>query len=381
MTDRLAVGGDALAANVVLFGRVLRRAGLGADADQTRRFAQVLALLGVERRGDVKAAGRAVFVRRPEERATYDAAFDLFWRRSALVGGASAALPRIRQQREPCAPGADIGFGAEAPPGVDVTDVVDRTARTGASREERLRTADFADLTPDEARDAAAMLAALRPRLPLRPSRRRRASRSGERLAARAMLRRSLGTGGEALDWRWLNRTERPRPIVLVCDISGSMERYSRLLLRFGHALARSGAPVEVFVFGTRLTRITREMRVRDPDLALRRVGHKVVDWSGGTRIGSCVRELNRRWVRRAVRSGAVVLLVSDGWERDDPARLAREMATLRRSCHRLLWLDPLAGRPGFEPATQGLVAALPYVDDFIPCGNVASLQELAADL
>ena len=134
MTDRLAVGGDALAANVVLFGRVLRRAGLGADADQTRRFAQVLALLGVERRGDVKAAGRAVFVRRPEERATYDAAFDLFWRRSALVGGASAALPRIRQQREPRAGGADIGFGAEAPPGVDVTDVVDRTAPTGARR-------------------------------------------------------------------------------------------------------------------------------------------------------------------------------------------------------------------------------------------------------
>ncbi len=381
MTHGLAVRGDALAANVVLFGRVLRRAGLSADADQTRRFAQVLALLGVERRGDVKAAGRAVFVRRPEERATYDVAFELFWRRSALAGGASAALPRIRQRREPRAPGADMSFGAEPPPGVDVTDVVERTARTGASREERLRTADFADLTSDEARDAAAMLAALRPRLPLRPSRRRRASRSGERLAARAMLRRSLGTGGEPLDWRWLNRTERPRPIVLVCDISGSMERYSRLLLRFGHALARSGAPVEVFVFGTRLTRITRELRVRDPDVALRRVGHKVVDWSGGTRIGSCVRELNRRWVRRAVRSGALVLLVSDGWERDDPARLAREMATLRRSCHRLLWLDPLAGRPGFEPATQGLVAALPYVDDFIPCGNVASLQALAADL
>ncbi|PYP68412.1 MAG: hypothetical protein DMD36_12880 [Gemmatimonadetes bacterium] len=378
MTGGLEVKGDALAANVVLFGRVLRRAGLSADADQTRRFAQVLALLGVERRGDVKAAGRAVFVRRREERATYDAAFDLFWRRSTVAGGASEALPRIRQQR---GPRADIGFGAEPRGGADVTGVVERTARMGASPEERLRTADFADLTPDEARDAAAMLAALSPKLPLRPSRRRQVSRSGERLAARAMLRRSLGTGGEPLDWRWLRRTARPRPIALVCDISGSMERYSRLLLRFAHALARSGAPVEVFVFGTRLTRITRELRVRDPDVALRRVGRSVVDWSGGTRIGACVRELNRRWVRRTVRSGAIVLLVSDGWERDDPARLAREMATLQRSCHRLLWLDPLAGRPGFEPATQGLVAALPHVDDFMPCASVASLEQLASRL
>src|SRR5947199_2790090 len=250
--------------------------------------------------------------------------------------------------------------------------------RVRASREERLRTADFADLTPEETRDAAAMLAALRPAPPLRPSRRRRRDRAGGRLAARIMLRRALAAGGEPLDWRWLRRKSRPRPIALVCDISGSMERYSRLLLRFAHALARSGAPVEVFVFGTRLTRITRELRLRDADAALRRVAVKVVDWSGGTRIGASLRELNRRWVRRTIKSGALVLLVSDGWERDDPALLARELATLQRSCHRLIWLDPLAGRPGFEPVTQGLLAALPHVDEFVPCGNVASLEALA---
>ena len=159
------------------------------------------------------------------------------------------------------------------------------------------------------------------------------------------------------------------------------MERYSRFLLRFAHALARSGAPVEVFVFGTRLTRITRELRVRDPDAALERVTGKVVDWSGGTRIGACLRELNRRWVRRSIRSSAIVIMVSDGWEGDDPALLAREMATLGRSCHRLIWLDPLAGRPGFEAATQGLVAALPYVDEFVACSNVASLEALAERL
>ena len=159
------------------------------------------------------------------------------------------------------------------------------------------------------------------------------------------------------------------------------MERYSRFLLRFAHALAGSGAPVEVFVFGTRLTRITRELRVRDPDAALERVAGKVVDWSGGTRIGASLHELNRRWVRRTIRSSAVVIIVSDGWERDDPAQLAREMATLRRSCRRLIWLDPLAGRPGFEPSTQGLVAALPHVDEFVACANIASLAHLAERL
>src|SRR5438128_245978 len=255
MTTGNAVSGNALVGNVVLFGRMLRRAGLSVDADQTRRFADVLALLGFDRRGDVKAAGRAVFVRRREDRAVYDAAFDLFWRPSTARGAVSSALPRLRQKERP------------------LTDVA------------------------------------------------------------------------------------------------------------FAPALAGSGAPVEVFVFGTRLTRITRELRVRDPDAALERVAGKVVDWSGGTRIGASLHELNRRWVRRTIRSSAVVIIVSDGWERDDPAQLAREMAMLRRSCRRLIWLDPLAGRPGFEPSTQGLVAALPHVDAFVACANVASLAHLAERL
>ena len=378
MTSGNASVGNALIGNVVLFGRILRHAGLSIDADQTRRFAAVLALLGFDRRDDVRAAGRAVFVRRREERAVYDAAFDLFWRASTARGAVSSALPRLRQKERPA---TDVAFGPDAPPEMDVTDAVDDRARVGASVHEALRTADFAELTPAEARDAAAMLAALRPRLPLRPSRRRRPGRRGKQLAARVMLRTSLGTGGEPLAWRFWQRSIRPRPIAVVCDISGSMERYSRFLLRFAHALARSGAPVEVFVFGTRLTRITRELRVRDPDAALGRVAGKVVDWSGGTRIGASLHELNGRWVRRTIRSGAVVIIASDGWERDDPAQLAREMATLRRSCHRLIWLDPLAGRPGFEPSTQGLVAALPYVDEFVACANLASLEHLAERL
>lgn len=369
------VDGEILLANVARFGRLLRGAGLDVDSGQIATFARALTLLGVGRRADVRAAGRAIFVRRREDGRLYEAAFDLFWRRQAGSSTVSDRLPRLRQDERREQP-ADPAVGA----GGD-QELMAAVRRGAASLTEELRTADFGALTAEEARDAQAMIEALRPRLPMRRARRSRSGRSGHRPAARAMLRHALGTGGEALRWRWLRRTEQPRPIVLVCDISGSMERYSRFMLRFAHALQRSGAPLEVFVFGTRLTRITRQLRVRSPDAALRRVAEKVVDWSGGTRIGDSLHELNRRWVRRTIRSGAIVLLVSDGWERGDPALLAREMGTLRRSCHRLLWIDPLAARPGFEPATVGLQAALPFVDELVPAASVASLEELAARL
>lgn len=364
-------------ANVVRFGRALRAAGLRVGIDAQRDFLRVMTLLGLDSKQDIKAAGRALFTRGRDERPVYDAAFELFWRRATLVGRPAGRLPRLARRRRGGAAAA-TGDAAEA----GASDTVDVAVTPGgASYRERLRTADFAELTPEEARDAQAMIAALRPRLPRRPARRPRVNRSGRRLATRAMLRRSLGTGGEVLHWRWLRRATRPRPMVLVLDISGSMERYGRFLLRFAHALGRAGAPLEVFVFGTRLTRVTRELREREPDAALERVARKVVDWSGGTRIGASLRTLNRRWVRRTVRSGAVVLLASDGWERDDPAQLAHEMETLQRSCRHLIWLDPLASRPGFEPATAGLRAALPFVDAFLPCGTVRSLEEVARKL
>lgn len=371
------VDGNVLLANVARFGRLLRRAGLDVDSGQTATFVRALILLGFDRRPDIRAAGRTIFVRRREDGRFYEAAFDLFWRRRAGTSELSSQLPRLRQderREQPADPARSGSDTAEA-------ELVAAVRPGAASLQEELRTTDFALLTPDEARDAEAMLEALRPRLPLRGARRGRPARSGHRPAARAMLRHAMGTGGEALRWRWLRRSLRPRPIVLVCDISGSMERYSRFMLRFAHALQRSGAPLEVFVFGTRLTRITRQLRTRSPDAAIRRVAEKVVDWSGGTRIGESLHELNRRWVRRTVRSSAVVLLVSDGWERGDPALLAQEMATLRRSCHRLVWIDPLAARPGFEPTTVGLRAALPFVDELVPAASVASLEELAGRL
>jgi len=368
------VSGQALAANVILFGRLLRRAGLPVDPEQTRSFIRVLLLLGVTRKDDVKAAGRTVYVRRREDLAVFDQAFDLFWRRRGRPGSLGGRLPRMRQSES--RPGA-LDLSAELDQPAPRQEPLRVVLPGTASSTELLRQADFAELTPEEERDALRLIAELTPRLPRRPARRGVVGRRGNRPALRQMLRRGVATGGQPLIWRWVRRATRPRPIVLVCDISGSMERYSRFLLRFAHALARSGAPLEVFVFGTRLTRITRQLKRHSGDEALRRVAGTVVDWSGGTRIGESLRQLNRRWVRRTVRSGAVVLLVSDGWERGDPALLGQEMARLRRSCHRLIWLDPLASRPNFAPLTLGLQAALPYVDAFLPCASVASLERL----
>lgn len=367
-----------LVPNCVTFGRLLRRAGLPVDPGQTRDFVRAITLIGLEQKQEVKAAGRTTFVRRREERAVYDAAFELFWKRQAGPGELSHRLPRIRQQ-ERVGPGAT--FEAADQNQIDATQAYSTVAPASSSDRELLRDADFAQLSPEEARDAARMIAVLRPRIPQRRARRHRPETHGARLASRVMLRRALATGGETLEWRWLRRTTRPRPVALICDISGSMERYSRFLLRFAHAMGQSGAPVEVFVFATRLTRITRHLRTRNPDDALRRVAERVVDWSGGTRIGEALHELNRRWIRRTIRSGAVVLLVSDGWERGDPTQLSRELSTLRRSCHRLVWLNPLAGRPGFQPTAAGLAAALPHLDALLPCATVTSLEELARDL
>ncbi len=366
--------GAALVANAVAFGRLLRRVGVPVEPGQTRAFLEALELVGLGNPLTARAAGRAVYVRRREELPLFDRAFALFWQRHGDPSPEAPVLPRIRQgeSRRPA-------FPAPAPMAPETTiDVEPPPGSSVASTQELLRHADFATLTPAEAEEALVLLDALHAGLPRRPSRRWRRARHGPRPALRTMLRAAVRTDGELVLWRWLRRRGRPRPLVLVADVSGSMERYSRLLLRFAHVLARSGAPLEVFVFGTRLTRITRDLRARDPDDALRRVGRSVVDWNGGTRIGESLRTLNRQWVRRSVRSGAIVLLASDGWERGDPALLEREMATLRRSCYRLLWLDPLAERDGFAPETAGLRAALPHVDGFFPCASVASLMKVA---
>src|SRR5213076_1841873 len=217
-------------------------------------------------------------------------------------------------------------------------------------------------------------------RLPAGLTRSRRARPGGrDRLDIRRLLRRSMRFGGELLVFSWKSPRLRPRPLVLLCDISGSMERYARLLLNFAYALKNASTRVEAFVFATRLTRITRLLRSHDIDAALNRETASVDDWSGGTRIGEAIETFNRRYARRVLGHGATVALISDGWDRGDAAQMRRAIARLQRSCHRLIWMNPLMGAPGYEPLTLGLQAALPFVDDFLPAHNLANLEALGA--
>jgi hypothetical protein len=239
---------------------------------------------------------------------------------------------------------------------------------------------DFAALTPDEIAEAGAALS----RLVWNPGERRTrrwVRGRGPRIDLRRALADSLRTGGDVVKLRRRARRTRPRPLVLLCDVSGSMERYSRLLLHFAHAVTKRHHHVEAFLFSTQLTRITRQLRMPRPDDALAAVSRAVPDWSGGTRIGGAVKEFHQRWSRRVLNGGPVVLLISDGWDRGDPAVLGEQIARLQRSCHRLVWLNPLIGTADYAPLTRGLQAALPFVDDFLPARTLTNLADLAVHL
>ena len=393
-----AIDGGRLLGEAVGFGRALRRAGLPIDLGAAVDFARALGLVDLGVREEVRAAGAAVFVRRRDDRAVYDAVFDRYWRRRHRLPGDPPPLTLPRPEVDEVEPADD----AEAPeagdestlarsesPGVPVpvddadpddAEPVDgvTVAPDAFSQSEVLRHRDFDRMTAAELRDAERLVDLLEPRLELRRTRRYELHAHGRRLAPRAMFRRNLATGGDLTEWVWRRRVRRPRRLVVLCDISGSMERHSRLLLRFVQALSASKAVrTESFVFGTRLTRVTRLLRDRDRDRALARVAETVNDWAGGTRIGESFREFNKRWARRTLRTSGVVIVVSDGWDRGDPVLVETETARLRRNCHRLVWLNPLAGTPGYQPLAAGMRAAYPYVDDFLPAGTVASLARL----
>ena len=233
-------------------------------------------------------------------------------------------------------------------------------------------------MTPEEFENVGKLIAEIAAGRPRRRSRRLRPHHRGRDLDMRRLVRASLGTGGEAVERTYRNRVHVPRKLVVLCDVSGSMEAYSRALVLFLHALARSGRGVEAFAFGTRLTRLTRELIIRDPEGALRAASARVADWSGGTRIGHSLKAFNDEWGRRALTRGAVVVIVSDGWEREDAAVVGLEMARLARQAYAVVWVNPLKGHPDYQPLAGGMRAALPYVDRFLPGHNLASLEELA---
>ena len=382
--DPARVHGDRFLRNALLFSRTLRRAGLAADLPAVLDFTRALELIDIGDREEVKAAGASLFVRRREDVAPYGEIFDRFWRRHGFRETMAPEAPEVPTLEEE---GPSEGEGrlgdreasaaeADEQPGEEVEGQV-AVAPDAYSYDEALRHRDFDKMTAAELREAARLIDRIVPRLATRRTRRWELHPHGRIPAPRAMFRRNLGTGGELSTWLWRRPVRQPRSIVLICDISGSMERHARLLLRFGQALARSRVRTEAFVFGTRLTRVTRQLRGRDPDLALARVSATVTDWSGGTRIGASFREFNQRWARRALRTSGVVIVVSDGWDRGSAELVGEESARLRRNCHRLIWLNPLAGAPGYQPLAAGMAAAYPFIDDFLPAHDIASLERL----
>jgi uncharacterized protein with von Willebrand factor type A (vWA) domain len=389
------ISGSAFFWNALLFTRALRAAGLRTDLGGAIDYSRALTLVDIGDREQVHAAGQALFVRGRDEVPVYDEVFASFWRRYELnIGRLDPGLEMpidgdlgdgLRLEAMKRGEGEDLEATAASILDADAAELSElatfqdeASAPASWSERERLFHRPFERMSPDELRDAERLVDELRPRLEVRRSRRHALHPHGRRLAARQMFRRNLQSGGDLAEWLWRRPLLRPRSMTVICDVSGSMERHARLLIRFAMALHRvSGVHTEAFVFGTHLTRVTRELAGRDPDATLARVSAAVSDWSGGTRIGESLRTFNTRWARRVLRSSGVVLIVSDGWDRGDPALVRREMARLQRSCHRLIWLDPLFGPDVYQPLAGGMKAAYPFIDDLVAVNDLASLREL----
>ena len=371
--------------NLLLFGRVLR--GLGLDVNPGRMMDLVSALDHIEigRKSDFFYSARALLVHDREDLALFDEAFELFWRKPPESWQVEwQGFSRRRKRPGPLVTHPPLKEAASqtndsASSSSEPMTVVEVT-RTYSSRE-ILRHKNFAEMSAEESEAVKHMMANLLWNVSERRTRRKHPGK-GELLDLRRTLRSSLRSEGEILSWSYREPKLKPRPLVVIADISGSMERYTRLLLHFIYGMkAALRQPVEAFVFSTRLTRITRPLQIRDLDLALKNVGQLVNDWAGGTRIGESLKTFNFEWGRRVLGRGAVVLIISDGWDRGDVELLEREMARLKRNCHRLIWLNPLLGAPDYEPLTRGIQAALPHVDHFLPVHNLASLEDLAKRL
>jgi uncharacterized protein len=369
--------------NIVLFGRVLRGVGFDFGPSTAADAAAALGHVGLSRRGDVRSALCSLVVRRREDLALFDDAFDAFWRKPT-EGFTDLDLRSMGERRRFRKPRFETTprLPPDAEPTTGDEKVDDRLLRVTAtySERERLSAKDFAELTAEERREVEELLRRRSLAVRARRSRRLRPGR-GARLDMRRTLRRALRYGGEAMTLLRQRPKAKPRPLIILADVSGSMERYTRMLLFLAFALEGGARNVETFVFGTRLTRLTRELRGRSVDAALDRAARAVPDWSGGTRIGDALHAFNFEWGRRVRLGSAVVLLISDGWDRGDEELLREEMARLQRGAHRVIWLNPLLGDPAYEPLTKGMKTALPFVDDFLPVHNLASLDDLARRL
>ena len=404
LTPAEEVRGELLLVRIVDFARLLWELGLDVGPGRIVELAESLPLIDVGRRQEFYTFLKVNLVSKHEQEPIFDLAFAYYWAGAGQGKegenpmdqqqrrGRGLALPShrraeseqhgerghartIQQQRHP----ANRLAEARRKPREGENDEQDHSRTFSA--DEVLRKKDFELYSWDELQEAKALMQRTHWRLGERTTRRLRPARRGRVPDLRRTVRSSLRAGGEPVELAWRRVRRKPRPLVILCDISGSMSLYSRLLLHFVHTVSNGLGNVETFVFATRLTRITRQLARRDVDEAVREVTRSVQDWSGGTRIGESLREFNYRWARRVLGRGAVVLIISDGWDRGDIRLLADEMARLQRNCHRLIWLNPLLGQDDYRPVTAGMRTALPYIDDFLPANNLDSLFALGRAL
>lgn len=380
--------GQAIAPNLLAFVRLLRRAGLSVGPGDALAAAEALTLVGVESRASTRAALSATLLRRHEQSDIFHAAFDLFWRDPERAQAAAAfALLEAQKPEEKSKPGsrriaeAMMGDRPRPPPRQPEEQPRQIDAAMTVSERERLQQMDFEAMSATEINAAKQEIRRLVLPLDERPTRRFRTDPLGPRVDMRATLRAGARSGGELAAILRKRRVTRPPPLVAICDISGSMARYAQVLLHFLHAVTNDRERVHSFLFGTRLSNITRQLKYRDPEIAFEMVSHMVPDWSGGTRIGEALERFNHDWGRRVLGQGAVVLLITDGLDREGGRGLAEATDRLKRSCRRLIWLNPLLRYQGFQPKSQGIKAMLPHVHEFRPVHNLASLRELISAL
>jgi hypothetical protein len=379
------VAGRGVVAGLARFGRTLRAAGLEVGPGRIQDAVVALRAVEIESRQQVYWALRCTLLSRRGDIAAFDQAF------AAFFEGRSA-----HETEHPTAPPQQPGASGQTASDERAVGQIEHLAEAEAEAEEgeeqtqegmrfsaveRLRELDFARYSDEELRRAARLVERIAAAVPLRRSRRLRAAAEGKAFDKRRTLRSAMRTDGYPMVSLWRQPRLVPRKLLFAVDVSGSMEPYARAMLMFLQAAVRAGRRVEAFTFGTRLTRVTKELEGRNPDQALRAASLVVHDWAGGTRIGSNLKALNDSWAGLGMTRGAVVVIVSDGWERGDIPALEREMARLRRTAHTLVWVNPLAGEPGYEPLAQGMAAALPYLDHFLPGHNLRSLETLAETL
>jgi uncharacterized protein with von Willebrand factor type A (vWA) domain len=374
-----------LAENVAHFARALRKAGVPVGPDRVLDGLRALQLAGVEKREDFYWTLASVFLSRHEQLELFDHAFRLFWRDRflldrALDDSALAAPSKNTHDIPPSRIAEALGLTKTVPIRREEQDL-EPDAVLSASETERLQRQDFETMSTDELEQAKRLIAGLRLPIPQIRTRRLHPDPRGRLVDLRASLRAALRGNADIIPLRRRAYRRQHPPLVVLCDISGSMSRYSRMFLHFLHAITNDRDRVHSFVFGTRLTNVTRHLRHRDVDMALSAISRAVTDWSGGTRIGSTLKEFNLQWSRRVLGQNAVVILISDGLDRDAGADLTGQMERLHKSCHRLIWLNPLLRFDGFEPRASGVKAMLPHVDAFLPVHNVESLLDLARAL